>query len=84
MHSNKSPEVIMDTPFKSLDKDHIIRVLKYIPNMADQVILLATDKEFEDEEERAIQEHIKSDFTIIYKNESEGSFIRPTCCEVVK
>lgn len=77
----KAP-VIMDTPFKSLDKDHIIRVLKYIPNMADQVILLVTDKEFEDEEERAIQEHIKSDFTIIYKNESEGSFIRPTCCEV--
>lgn len=77
----KAP-IIMDTPFKSLDKNHITRFLKYIPNMSDQVILFVTDKEFSEEDEKTLAGSIKSDHTIIYKNESEGSFIRPTCGEV--
>ena len=41
----KAP-VMMDAPFARLDTEHGERVLRYVSDLADQVILLVTDREF--------------------------------------
>lgn len=68
----KAP-VFMDTPFSRLDVKHGERVLKYIPSFADQIVLLVTDREFRKGDEKFLGGKIKSDFTVVHKNQKEGS-----------
>jgi len=74
--------VTMDTPFGRLDVRHGERVLSFIPNLSEQVILLVTDREFRKGDEKYLYGNIKSDFTVVHKGEDEGSFIFPTVTEV--
>jgi len=73
----KAP-VFMDTPFGRLDSIHHERVLGYTPYLADQVVLLVMDREFREGDEQFLEGKIKSDFTLLYKNEEEGSSIITT------
>jgi DNA sulfur modification protein DndD len=73
----KAP-VFMDTPFGRLDTKHGKRVLTYLPSLADQVVLLVTDREFHKGDERFLEGKIKSDFTVIYRGEREGAAVNPT------
>jgi DNA sulfur modification protein DndD len=68
----------MDTPFGRLDIVHGERVLKYLPKMSEQLVLLVTDREFREGDEVHLAGSIKTDLTLIYKNEEEGSSIFPT------
>ena len=43
----------MDTPFGRLDKDHRANILKFLPTMADQVVLLVHDGEIDRERDLA-------------------------------
>lgn len=70
--------VFMDTPFGRLDTKHGKKVLTFLPKLADQVVLLVTDRELRKEDEHYIAAHVKSDYTVIHKNKSEGSFIAGT------
>ena len=70
--------IFMDTPFGRLDVKHGERVLKYLPNMSKQLVLLVTDREFREGDEVHLSGKIKTDFTLIYKGEEEGSIILPT------
>jgi DNA sulfur modification protein DndD len=45
--ARKSGPIIMDTPLGRLDPKHRFNVLKYLPNMAQQVILLVHDGEID-------------------------------------
>lgn len=73
----KAP-VFMDTPFGRLDTKHGKRVLAFLPNLADQVVLLVTDREFHKGDERFLEGKIRSDFTVTYRGEKEGAFVNPT------
>ncbi|MHA2135642.1 MAG: AAA family ATPase [Candidatus Thorarchaeota archaeon] len=73
----KAP-VFMDTPFSRLDVAHGNRVLAYIPKIADQTVMLVTDREFRKGDEKLLKGKIKTDLTLTYKNEKEGSFIHAT------
>lgn len=73
----KAP-IFMDTPFGRLDVVHGERVLKYLPKMSEQLVLLVTDREFREGDEVHLAGSIKTDLTLIYKNEEEGSSISPT------
>ena len=73
----KAP-IFMDTPFGRLDIAHGERVLKYLPKMSQQLVLLVTDREFREGDEVHLAGNIKTDLTLIYKNEKEGSSIFPT------
>ena len=75
--------VFMDTPFGRLDIKHGERVLRYLPNLADQVVLLVTSREFRKGDERFLEGHIKSDQTLHYLNETEGSIIVLSSSEVM-
>jgi DNA sulfur modification protein DndD len=45
--ATKRGPVIMDTPFGRLDRDHRENILKFLPTMADQVVLLVHDGEID-------------------------------------
>ncbi len=70
--------IFMDTPFGRLDVSHGERILKYLPNMSEQIVLLVTDREFREADEVYLRGKIKTDLTLQYKNEKEGSIILPT------
>jgi hypothetical protein len=61
-----------------LDVAHGNRVLAYIPKIADQTVMLVTDREFRKGDEKLLKGKIKTDLTLTYKNEKEGSFIHAT------
>jgi len=73
----KAP-VFMDTPLGRLDIEHGRRVINYIPDLSEQVVLLVTDREFRKDDELLISNKIKSDYTLIYRGEERGSYIIKT------
>jgi len=73
----KAP-IFMDTPFGRLDVEHGERVLKYLPKMSEQIVLLVTDREFREGDEMHLAGNIKTDLSLTYKGEKEGSIIYPT------
>ena len=79
---NKSAQVkapvFMDTPFGRLDIAHGERVLTFLPNLADQVVLLVTDREFRKGDERLLSGHIKTDYTVVHEGEERGSSLHKT------
>jgi len=70
--------IFMDTPFGRLDVKHGERVLKYLPNMSKQLVLLVTDREFREGDEVHLSGNIKTDLTLMYKGEEDGCIILPT------
>jgi DNA sulfur modification protein DndD len=71
----------METPFIRLDKKHGARIMQFIPDMAEQVVLLVTDREFGKEDENILDGNIKTDYTVIYQSEDEGLKIIKTMNE---
>lgn len=67
--------IFMDAPLGRLDIEHGKRVIKYIPTMSKQIVLLVTDREFSKEDESLISHKIKSDHTLIYRGEERGSHL---------
>ncbi len=70
--------IFMDTPFGRLDVSHGERILNYLPNMSEQLVLLVTDREFREGDEVYLAGKIKTDLSVRYKSEKEGSVILPT------
>jgi DNA sulfur modification protein DndD len=73
----KAP-IFMDTPFGRLDIRHGERVLKYLPKISDQIVLLVTDREFRKGDEIYLAGSIKTDLTVEHKGEKIGCVIHPT------
>ena len=70
--------IMMDTPFGRLDLAHGEKVMTYLPSMADQLILMATDRELRASDLEKIQDKIQSDYTIEYFGPETGSKFRLT------
>jgi DNA sulfur modification protein DndD len=70
--------IFMDTPFSRLDLTHGSKVISYVPTMAQQVVLLVTDRELRYEDEKNLSGYVKSDHTLIHRGEDRGSFIIKT------
>jgi len=73
----KAP-IFMDAPLGRLDIQHGKRVINYMPDLSEQVVLLVTDREFRKDDELLISKKIKSDYTLIYRGEERGSHIIKT------
>lgn len=57
--------VIIDAPLTSLDEEHTNNILsKFIPNIGDQVILLSTDREIDEEKYKIIKDKISREFVL--------------------
>jgi len=70
--------VFMDTPFGRLDTKHGKRILTFLPKLADQVVLLVTDRELRKGDERHLKGSVKTDLTLHHKGEIEGCCIYET------
>jgi DNA sulfur modification protein DndD len=70
--------VFMDTPFGRLDTRHGQRVLGYLPKLADQVVLLVTDRELRKGDEKFLRGTIVTDLTVFHKSEEEGCTVYDT------
>jgi DNA sulfur modification protein DndD len=68
----------MDTPFGRLDITHGKKVLEFLPNLSEQIILLVTDREFRKEDENILENYINSDHTLVFRGEEKGSYILKT------
>ena len=69
---------MIDFPFGRLDNEHGEKLLKYLPSMSNQVILLATDREIRDEDIQHLGGKIQSDYTLEWISKNQGSTISPT------
>ncbi|MFQ5910884.1 MAG: hypothetical protein ACE5IJ_09235, partial [Thermoplasmata archaeon] len=76
--ANVEAPVFMDTPFGRLDTRHGERVLRFLPNLANQVVLLVTDREFRKGDEQYLEGKIRSDQTVMHRGEEKGSFMVET------
>jgi DNA sulfur modification protein DndD len=70
--------VSMDTPFGRLDLKHGGKVMSYLPNLSDQIIIFATDREIRDDDLEVVSGMIHSDYTLEHISESTGTRIRKT------
>jgi len=61
--------VIIDAPLTSLDEEHTDNILsQFVPNISDQVVLLSTDREIDENKYQKIKDRINKEFAI----EKEG------------
>jgi DNA sulfur modification protein DndD len=68
--ATKSGPVIMDTPFGRLDRGHRGNILRFLPTMADQVVLLVHDGEVDTERDL---DEIRSQISARYQIEHSSS-----------
>jgi len=73
--SSPSPApFVMDTPFGHLDSVHREGLLKSLPTLPVQVILLATDRDLPDAERHVIEKHVAAEFWIKRDQSKARSF----------
>ena len=60
--------IVMDSPFGSLDRIYRRQVARAIPQLANQLIILATKTQWREEVERAIADRIGKQYVLIYSS----------------
>jgi DNA sulfur modification protein DndD len=65
--------VVMDTPFGHLDKDHKTNVIHFLPNLASQVIILATDEDIDESYMQVIDPSICDRYRLIFDSQTLSS-----------
>ncbi len=58
--------IVMDSPFGALDPDHRARIAVGIPNLAHQIVVLATDSQWEGTVEEAMRNMVGAEYTLQY------------------
>jgi len=75
--ANRPGPIVVDTPFGRLDPKHRLNILKYIPNMGDQVIFLVHEGEIHRERDlEPIKNFIGSAFEIKRITSSHSEIVR--------
>jgi len=65
--------LFMDTPFGRLSKEHRLNLIKKVPELSSQWILLATDTEFRRQEAKQLKEGKKWGKFYILKSQEDGN-----------
>jgi DNA sulfur modification protein DndD len=74
--ATKRGPVIMDTPFGRLDRDHRDNILRFLPTMADQVVLLVHDGEIDRTRDLAsIEAKINAQFLIDHDSSTSSHLV---------
>lgn len=58
--------IVMDSPFGALDPDYREKIARYIPELADQVIVLASNSQWRGEVERECGPRVGKEVSLIY------------------
>lgn len=72
---NPAP-LVMDTPFGHLDVQHRDGLLQALPSLPNQVILLATDRDFPKDERKRMERNIAGEFELYRIQNEERTTIR--------
>jgi len=67
--------VFMDAPFGRIDIAHGQKVLSYVPNMAEQVVIFVTDREYRKEDAVYVRDKIICEYNLQHVSEEAGSTI---------
>ncbi|HUW47942.1 MAG TPA: hypothetical protein VMW36_04270, partial [Patescibacteria group bacterium] len=67
--------IFMDAPFGRIDIAHGQKVLSYVPNMAEQVVIFVTDREYRKEDAVYVRDKIICEYNLQHKSEEAGSII---------
>ena len=67
--------VFMDAPFGRIDIAHGQKVLSYVPNMAEQVVVFVTDREYRKEDAVFLKDKIICEYNLKHESEEHGSSI---------
>jgi DNA sulfur modification protein DndD len=70
----KAP-IFMDAPFGKIDIPHGQRILSYLPDMAEQVAVFVTDREYRKEDAAYLKDKIVCEYDLKHESEEEGSSI---------
>jgi DNA sulfur modification protein DndD len=74
--ATKRGPVIMDTPFGRLDRDHRANILRFLPTMADQVVLLVHDGEIDRRRDLApIEQNISAQILIEHDSSTSSKLV---------
>jgi len=66
--------VVMDSPFGALDKSHRRQVGRLMPELADQVIVFATDSQWEGPVAEEMSPHISRQYWLNFDSGSDGGY----------
>ena len=72
---NPAP-LVMDTPFGHLDVQHRNGLLNALPSLPNQVLLLATDRDLPEDEQKRLERNIAGEFELYRMQAEERTTIR--------
>lgn len=74
--SGKKLPTLIDTPLGRLDGPHREKIVNnYFPNASDQVLIFSTDSEITNDYYKLLKNHISSEYSINYDEDSKSSVI---------
>ena len=70
--------IIIDTPLSRLDSAHRDNIVRnYFPNAGEQVIILSTDTEIDNEYYRTLQSHLSGAVSLVFNQQQELTTLKP-------
>jgi DNA sulfur modification protein DndD len=60
--------IVMDSPYGALDPDYRLKIAEYIPELAEQVIIMVSDSQWKGEVESQVKPRMAREFTLHYFN----------------
>lgn len=73
--TDKQAPVVMDTPFGRLDHEHKTNVMKFLHRLANQIILLATDEDVNEDNIDIIAPYIGKKYEIQFQPDKKSSVL---------
>jgi len=58
--------IVMDSPYGNLDPEYREKVANYIPNLAEQVIIMVSNSQWKGEVDNSVKGKLGSEYTLIY------------------
>lgn len=58
--------IVMDSPYGNLDTEYRSKIADYIPNLAEQVIIMVSNTQWKDEVETSVKGRVGREYTLIY------------------
>lgn len=77
IQSKKKLPVIIDTPLSRMDSEHRMALVStYFPNASDQVLILSTDSEIDDNYYHVMKPQIGNEYTLVYDDDRRSTSIQ--------
>lgn len=77
IQSKKDLPVIIDTPLSRMDSEHRMALVStYFPKASEQVLILSTDSEIDENYYQVMKPYISNEYTLLYDEDSRSTSIK--------